>query len=239
MSSGPVAVFVTGTDTGCGKTTAACALARHARASGARVRVLKPIETGCEPGRDGLRALDALALAEAAADDAPAERLCPYRLSLPAAPEIAARVEGRTLELEPIRTAFAEAARDADWLIVEGAGGIRVPIAPGLDMAGLAHALGLTALVIARASLGTINHTQLTLEAARNAGLPVAGVLFNHTEPDLSAADRQNLELLKEKLGDAVWGELAFGARAWTPAPDLEALARRCTAAGRRQLVRN
>ena len=85
------AVFVTGTDTGAGKTAVACAIARSARAAGLRVRVLKPIETGCARGKDGeLVAADALALAEAAGDRAPLARLCPYRFALPAAPEVAA-----------------------------------------------------------------------------------------------------------------------------------------------------
>jgi dethiobiotin synthetase len=200
------AVFVTGTDTGCGKTAVGCALARSLRASGRRVRVLKPIETGCAP-----LPVDALALAEAAGDDAPLERLCPYRLPLPAAPEVAARAEGVKLELAPIRAALARARADADLVIVEGAGGLLVPIAPGLDMAGLAGALKLPVLVAARATLGTINHTRLTLEAAAARGLRVVGLVVSHTTPDLSPADRRNLDLLLEGLPVRFLGELGHG----------------------------
>lgn len=205
------AVFVTGTDTGCGKTAVGCALARSVRASGRRVRVLKPIETGCE-SRDGeLRPADALALARAAGDDAPLARLCPYRLALPAAPEVAARDANVKLELGPIADALALARRDADLVIVEGAGGLLVPIAPDLDMAGLAAALDLPVLVAARATLGTINHTLLTLQVARARGLHVVGLVVSHTTQVLSPADRRNLELLIERLPVPFVGELAHG----------------------------
>jgi len=201
------AIFVTGTDTGCGKTAVACALARSLRAAGRRVRVLKPIETGCERGVPA----DALALAEAAQDDAPLERLCPYRLALPAAPEVAAHAEGVAIDLERIEAALARARSDADLVIVEGAGGLLVPVTSGLDMAGLAAHLGLPLLVAARASLGTINHTLLTLEAARTRKLRLLGVVVSHATAVLSPADRRNLDLLLERLPVPLLGELGFG----------------------------
>lgn len=203
------AIFVTGTDTGCGKTAVACALARSLSAAGKRVRVLKPIETGCVGGVPA----DALALADAAGDDAPVERLCPYRLAIPAAPEVAARAENIAIALAPIEAALARARGDADLVIVEGAGGLLVPISPGLDMAGLASHLRLPILVVARAALGTINHTLLTLEAARARGLRVLGVVVSHACAGLSRADRQNLDLLLERLPVPLLGELPFGAR--------------------------
>jgi len=201
------AVFVTGTDTGCGKTAVACALARSLRAAGRRVRVLKPIETGCERGVPA----DALALARAAGDDAPLERLCPYRLALPAAPEVAARSVGLAIELAPIEAALARARTDADLVLVEGAGGLLVPITSALDMAGLAARLRLPILVVARAALGTINHTLLTLEAARARDLRVLGVVVSHTTAALTAAERRNLDLLIERLPVPLLAELPFG----------------------------
>lgn len=213
------AVFVTGTDTGCGKTTVACALARGVRASGKRVRILKPIETGCEGDVPG----DALALAEAAGDDAPVERLCPHRFALPAAPEIAARVEGRTIGLAPIEAAYARARVDADLVVVEGAGGLLVPISADLDMAELARRLRLPVLVVARAALGTINHTLLTLEAAERRGLRVLGVIVNHTTPHLSKADRRNLDLLLERLPVPLLAELGHSERELPASFDLAA----------------
>lgn len=207
-------LFVTGTDTGCGKTTVACALARAARAKGMRVRVLKPVETGCLEA-DGERIpADAMALAEAAGDPRPVPELCPYRLALAAAPEIAARREGVSIDPDVLQRALATAAAEADVVLVEGAGGLRVPIAPGFEMAELALLLGLPLLVVARAALGTINHTLLTLEAASARRLTVAGVVFSHVEPELRAADRANLDLLRESSALPLHAELAHGAAA-------------------------
>jgi dethiobiotin synthetase len=218
-----IGVFVTGTDTGCGKTTVAVALCRAARAAGLAVRVLKPVETGCEE-RDGrLHPADAVALALAAGDDSPLERLCPYRLRLPAAPQVAASCEGIEIDPERIEKALAEAARGADLVVVEGAGGLRVPIRQGLDMAGLAARLGLPLLVVARARLGTINHTLLTLDAAATRGLRVAGVVINHTEPELPAGDRRNLELLRAQLPVPELAELGFGPGDLVPPLDVRA----------------
>ena len=201
-------LFVTGTDTGCGKTTVACAIARAAREAGQRVRVLKPVETGCV---DGVPA-DATALGEAAGDERPLEELCPYRLALPAAPEIAARQEQIEIDPDALQRAFASAADGADLVLVEGAGGLRVPIRAGLDMAELALLFGLPLLVVARAALGTINHTLLTLEAAKLRRLRVVLVVFSHTEPALSDADRANLDLLLESPLLPQHVELAHGA---------------------------
>jgi dethiobiotin synthetase len=220
-----IGLFITGTDTGCGKTTVACALARSARDAGQRVRVLKPVETGCEPDAAGeLRPLDALALAEAAGDDGPLERVCPYRLRLPVAPPVAADYEGVTIDLGRIDKAYAAASASADLVLVEGAGGLRVPIVPGFEMADLALRLGLPLLVVCRARLGTLNHTLLTLEAAERRGLEVAGVCISHTEPELSSADRANLDLLKAELPVPCIGELGWGATRLEPEVDLRRL---------------
>lgn len=207
------AVFVTGTDTGVGKTAVACAIARSARRAGLRVRALKPVETGCARGPGStLVPADALALAAAAGDDAPLERLCPYRLELPAAPQIAAAAAGESLGLARIAEALAAARKDADLVLVEGAGGLLVPISPALDMAGLAAQLGLGLVIVARAALGTINHTLLTLEAARARGLRVLGVAISHTTAVHSDADRRNLDQLLARLPAPFLGELAHGA---------------------------
>jgi len=216
------AFFVTGTDTACGKTRVACALARALHESGRRVRVLKPVETGCAM-RDGACVPDdALALAAAAADASPLERLCPYPLPLAAAPEVAARDAG--IEIDPARISSAlEAAREgADAVLVEGAGGLLVPLAPGIDMADLAARLALPLLVVARAALGTINHTRLTLEAARTRGLRVLGVAISHTEPTHDSAALRNLDALREQLlrGGCAWlGELGHGEARLAPEP--------------------
>jgi dethiobiotin synthetase len=218
------ALFITGTDTACGKTRVACALARAARGSGHRVRVLKPIETGCERVDGEPRALDALALARAAEDRSPLAEICPYPLQLAAAPEVAARAEGIEIDLGRIEKCVERARSEADLLLVEGAGGLRVPIRPGLDMADLARRLDLPLLVVARAALGTINHTRLTLEAAERRGLALLGVVISHTGPDPTAADRANLELLVEELGPRLLATLRHGAAETTPPLDLRTL---------------
>ncbi len=163
-------LFVTATDTGVGKTWVACALARAAARRGLRVAVMKPCETG--DGDDGARLLDA---AGRALDPALAR---PYRFQLPASPEVAARAEGAVVDVARIEDAFARLAADAELTLVEGAGGLLVPVAPGVLMADVAARLGLPLLIVARASLGTVNHTLLTLEAARARRLAVAGVVL-------------------------------------------------------------
>jgi dethiobiotin synthetase len=163
-------LFVSATDTGVGKTWVACALARAAVRRGLRVAVMKPCETG--DGDDGARLLEA---AGRALDPALAR---PYRFHLPASPEVAARAEGTLVDVARIEGAFARLTADAELTIVEGAGGLLVPVAPGVLMADVAARLGLPLLIVARASLGTVNHTLLTLEAARARRLAVAGVVL-------------------------------------------------------------
>jgi dethiobiotin synthetase len=219
------AFFVTGTDTGCGKTTVAAVLAQTAREHGYRVRVLKPVETGCVPDGDDLVASDALLLAQAAGDSRPVAQICPYRFRMAAAPEIAARAENTEIDPRQIDQAYQDAASQADLVLVEGAGGLLVPLAPGLDMAGLARRLKLPLLLVARAALGTLNHTMLSLEAARTRGLRVLGVIFSHTTPELPAADRANLGLLLEQLPVPFLGELPFEGESLDTTALLDAIA--------------
>ena len=192
----PRGFFVTGTDTGVGKTVGACAALRALRARGLEVGAMKPVETGVGP--DGPQ--DALALQHAAGGRDPLEIVCPLRFALPTAPTVAAADEGRAVELERIDAAFAEICDGRDLVVVEGAGGLLVPVAPGVDMADLARRLSLPLLVVARTQLGTINHTRLTLEVARARGLQVLGVVLNHTTPSLSDADAANLEVLRREV---------------------------------------
>jgi dethiobiotin synthetase len=216
-------LFVTGTDTGVGKTVVACALARALRARGVDVGVMKPVETGV--GADGPS--DALALRAAAGGDDPLDLLCPQRFALPAAPIVAAAHAGARLDLDAIRRAFDGLRERHAFLVVEGAGGLLVPLARGIAMAELARELALPVVVVARAALGTINHTLLTLEACRSRGLPVAGVVISHASGPLSPADAANLEALREALGALLRGEvppLSPGALAPPGAIDLDAL---------------
>jgi dethiobiotin synthetase len=197
-------VFVTGTDTGVGKTVVACALARALRAAGVDVGVMKPCETGVGP--DG--PLDALALRAAAGSADPLEDVCPQTFALPAAPAVAAEAESALVDRALVLEAAASLRARHEFLLVEGAGGLLVPIAPGFDMADLARDLGLPVLVVARAALGTINQTLLTLEALARRGLALAGVVVSHGAAGISDADARNLAWLRAALGARLLAEI-------------------------------
>lgn len=212
-------LFVTGTDTGVGKTLVACSVARALRERGLDLGVMKPIETGVGPEGP----LDAIALRSAAGAEDALDLICPQQFALPAAPTVAAAHEGREVDLTVVDAAWAVLGARHDSMLVEGAGGLLVPAAAGVTMGDLAGRLGLPLLIAARGSLGTINHTLLTLEAAERRGLEVAGVVISHTTGRLSDADAANLAELRAALGKKLVGEippLAPGSL-----PDLAAIA--------------
>jgi dethiobiotin synthetase len=136
------------------------------------------------------------------------EDVCPQRFALPAAPTVAAAAEAREVDLGVIEAAHARLAARHAWLVVEGAGGLLVPAARGASMADLAARLGHPLVIVARARLGTLNHTALTLEAARHRGLAVAGLVICHADGALCAADASNLEALRDAPGAPLLGEI-------------------------------
>ena len=209
-------VFVTGTDTGVGKTVVACALVRGLRARGIDVGAMKPIETGVGQGGPA----DAIALRHFAGGGDPLVDVCPQTFPLAAAPAVAAHALGLRVDLAAIDDAWARLRARHDFLVVEGAGGLLVPIRAHFSMADLAHRMELPLLVVARAALGTINHTRLTLDAARRRGLRVAGVVISHATGALPDADLANLALLREELGAALVGEIPPLAAGELPAAD-------------------
>jgi dethiobiotin synthetase len=178
-------LFVTGTDTGVGKTRIAAAIARAMTAAGPRVGVLKPVASGAEPGPIWP---DAEALA-AAVGGAPRERVAPLVFEAPLAPPVAARQAGQTLRWDDLWRSSREALewwaddRRAEVVVVEGVGGWLCPIAEDATVADLAARLDYPVLVVARRGLGTINHTLLTVEAIARRGLRVAGVVLNGSGP--------------------------------------------------------
>lgn len=195
--------FITGTDTGVGKTRVATALAHLCAARGLDVRVRKPVESGCPDGPDGRVPQDAMALRLAAGAREPIERVCRWRLRAPLSPERAAALEGLELELEAVRRACVEGVEPGNLLIAEGAGGFYSPIARGALNADLAAALGLPVVIVAADRLGTISHTLLTVEAVRMRGLAVAGVVLS--QPLASAdAEMDNAGELERWLGGPV-----------------------------------
>jgi len=171
-------LFVTGTDTGVGKTFVSLALIHAWRAMGLRVGVMKPCETGCEE-RDGeLIPEDATALLAAAGSGQSLDEVCPVRFRLPMAPAEAAALEGGGFSMADAARRCREIGDRHDVTLVEGAGGLLVPFEEQRTTVDLIAALDLPVLIVARAGLGTINHTWLTVERARSAGLEVLGVVF-------------------------------------------------------------
>jgi dethiobiotin synthetase len=170
-------LFVTATDTGVGKTEVACALLQGARARGLDAVGMKPAQSGATPGEPS----DAERLARAADGVEPLAAVCPYSLAAPLAPAVAARLEGVEISFARIVDGARALAGRHEAILVEGAGGLLVPLTERETFADLAVALALPVLVVARAGLGTVNHVALTVEALRRRGLAVAGVVLNRT----------------------------------------------------------
>jgi dethiobiotin synthetase len=202
-------LFVTATDTEVGKTAVAAGLAALLKESGRDVGVIKPVASGCDETEAGLVSADGVCLARAAGVDDAHERVCPVRLRHPLAPTVAAELEGRELDLSAVWEAVRVLSERHDALIVEGIGGIMVPVAPGVLVADVAAELGAPLLVVARPSLGTINHTLLTVAYARSRGLSVAAVLLNAARPGPAGdAERTNPSVIAEWAGCPVLGPL-------------------------------
>ena len=200
------ALFVTGTDTGVGKTFVSCALAAALRARGLRVGVMKPVETGVvrEPE-------DAVALRAAAGDPAPLDDVCPHRLRAPLAPAVAARLEGVTLDVGRLVALVERRRRVADVLLVEGAGGLLVPVAGRVTWADIAGRLSLPTLIVAANRLGTVNHCALTARVAAAAGLRVPGFVFSQPAAQTDESAATNAETVAALTGLPVLAALGHG----------------------------
>ncbi len=199
-------LFVTGTDTGVGKTEVACGLVRGHRARGLDVGAMKPAQSGHAPGEPS----DADRLRAAAGDADPAELVCPYTFGPPLAPAVAARLEGRTVSLPRLLDAARALAARHAALVVEGAGGLMTPLTGRETFADLAVALGLPVLVVARAGLGTVNHVALTCEALRARGLVVHGVVLNRTSGGHDPSEPHNAGEIERLTGVRVLAALPF-----------------------------
>ncbi|HWI40120.1 MAG TPA: dethiobiotin synthase [Verrucomicrobiae bacterium] len=172
-------IFITGTDTGVGKTAVAAVLAALAAEQGLKTGVMKPVTSGCEQVDGVMRSADADLLVAASGCAAPYDTVAPYRLAAPVAPSVAASREGVHIDFATILERYRELAATHDYVVVEGAGGLMVPLAGGLLVADLAKALELPLLVVARPGLGTVNHTLLTCFCAQQLGLQVRGAVIN------------------------------------------------------------
>lgn len=205
-------LFVTGTDTGIGKTLVSCALLHAFRARGLRAAGMKPVASGCERTADGWRNEDALALL-AASEPAPAYADAnPYALPQPLAPEIAAREAGVEIDESVIAAAFARLREQAEAVVVEGVGGWAAPLSGRLDQADLVRALRLPVVMVVGLRLGCQNHARLTARAIAADGCELAGWIANDIDPGMERRD-ENFELLKARIPAPCWGRLPHAPR--------------------------
>ena len=234
MLKGPMprGFFVTGTDTEVGKTIVAGGIARMFSGRGISVGVMKPVASGAVRRGDALVARDAELLMAAAGCQSDADLVNPIRFEPPLAPTAAAELEGRILhasDLQPVWAAYAELRRRHEMMVVEGIGGLLVPLARGFSVADLAARLGLPLIIVGRSGLGTINHTALTVEAARTRGLEVAGVVLNGRRPDrVGDAERTNPGEIERCAQVSVLGTLPWMDGLDPEEPDWPEVARVC-----------
>lgn len=198
--------FVTGTDTGVGKTRIAVALIHALRARGLRVAGMKPVAAGHAPGE---RNEDVVALMQAANVKADVRDVNPYVFEPAIAPHIAAAQAGVRIDLDVIRAAYARLAARTDAVVVEGAGGWRVPLGEREDLADLAQALGLPVLLVVGLRLGCLNHALLTAESIARRGLAWGGWVGNAIDPDMRCRS-QNVEALKTRLPGPCLGIFSY-----------------------------
>ena len=200
--------FVTGTDTGVGKTTFSVALIHALQQRGLKVAAMKPIAAGLELIEGRWVNEDVLALSAAAQIKADLQWMNPYAFAPAIAPHIAAAQIGVTIELDKIMSAYAVLSARADAVVVEGAGGFRVPLAAQLDTADLAQALDLPMILVVGMRLGCLNHALLTAEAITHRGLKWAGWVTNILQPDMPALE-ENIAALVARLQAPCLGRLA------------------------------
>jgi dethiobiotin synthetase len=190
--AGASGVFVTGTGTEVGKTVVAAAIARTLHAGGRRVAVFKPAVTGLDDGGEPDHAL----LRRAAGSRQSDEEIAPYRYGPPMSPHLAAELAGEEIAPERLLSAARAAAAGAETLVCEGVGGLLVPLAPGYLVRDFAADLGLPLVIAASPGLGTINHTLLTVGAARAAGLEVSAIVLTPWPRRPSAVEESNRETI-------------------------------------------
>ncbi|HMI80727.1 MAG TPA: dethiobiotin synthase [Solirubrobacterales bacterium] len=190
-------VFVTGTGTEVGKTVVAAAIARTLAAEDKRVAVFKPAVTGLDEGVETDHALLRRASGSAQSD----EEIAPYRYGPPASPHLAAALAGGEIDPERLRQAAAAAAEGANAIVCEGVGGLLVPLSSGYLVRDLAADLGYPLVLVAGPGLGTINHTLLTVEAARAAGLEVAQIVLTPWPEDPTEIERDNRKTIAALAG--------------------------------------
>lgn len=214
-------LFITGTDTGVGKTYVGALIARSLAASGRRVGVYKPTASGCLWQNGSLVSEDAVALWEAAGRPGDLDHVCPQRFVAPLAPHLAAQAEGKQLDTDLLRRGIEYWQERSEIVLVEGVGGLMSPMGEDEYVADLAEEFGFPLVVISRNVLGTLNQTLQTLMVAAvfREGIPVAGVVLNHCSPPLVedvslATNRRELaaRCVAPILAEVAWGAAGFDA---------------------------
>lgn len=211
-------LFFTGTDTGVGKTYVTAAIARILRGERRRVSVSKPVATGAKQLGDRRVSDDTLALAEAAGQTDELGRITPWVFAEPLAPAVAARRCGCALQLADLLQSVQRARDPGAMLLVEGIGGLLCPITDRETVAELAQALGYPVVIVARRSLGTLNHTLLTIEAARSRGILIVGLVVNEPTPTADVAAETNVDELRRLAGVPILAVVPHAREAGIPA---------------------
>ena len=207
-------IFITATDTGVGKTVVSAGLALALKEQGMKVGVMKPIATGCYGVDQRLISQDVVCLFEAAENEYPGLS-SPSRYRNPLAPSVATQIEKHEVDIKQILSAYEELQKHYDFIVVEGIGGLLVPIAKDYFVSNLIKDMNLPIVIVSRSGLGTLNHTLLTIDAAQIRGFEIRGIIFNRV-PNIncSMADMTNPKVIHEITGLPVLGAL----------PDIEGL---------------
>ncbi len=204
-------IFITGTDTGVGKTVVAAGLAAALKAKGIDVGVMKPIQSGCRRHREKLRPTDSLFLIKAAGIKDDLDLITPYRLFHPLAPSVASEIEKVEIDIKKIIDAYDKLSELHDLVIVEGIGGLLVPIKKNYFVFDLIRDLSIPIIIVARAGLGTINHTLLTVEYARSQGIKIIGIIINNTAGKRAGlAEDTNSEVIGKLSGLPILGIIPY-----------------------------
>lgn len=199
--------FITGTDTGVGKTIVSLYLMRHLKKSGRQVACMKPVSAGCEMIGNGLRNDDALRLQAESTVELPYEWINPYAFEPPIAPHIAAEHAGVKIDKEFVKKNYDKIAAKSEFTIVEGAGGWLVPINDKESMADIAIALGLPVILVVGMRLGCLNHALLTANSIEQSGLEFAGWIANQIDPGMLNQE-DNMQSLKQRISTPLLGNL-------------------------------
>jgi dethiobiotin synthetase len=199
-------IFITGTDTGVGKTISTAVIAMILRDHGVKVGVMKPVTSGCINIDGRLVSEDAELLKWASSTTAPDADIAPYRLTAPVAPSLSATLDGVSICFSTIRAAYQRLAAFHDFVLVEGAGGLMVPLVENLLVSDLIGYLDLPSLVVARPNLGTINHTLMTCFCAQQMGIETKGIIVNNYPEIPGPAEKYAPTMIEERSGVPVLG---------------------------------